>query len=123
MRLREAMANGNHEGLGGLFRDDALVSIAGRGSISGEHHGPAAIASDLARMRDLTGGSFRAFAPDVYDVLVSDRHTVLVDRYVAERGGRRLDSHEVWLVSIDGGRIRDCIQYLHDQPAFDEFWS
>ena len=27
------------------------------------------------------------------------------------------------LVSIDGGRIRDCIQYLHDQPAFDEFWS
>src|SRR5437588_10268539 len=105
MRFRAAMTSGTNEGLDELFHGDARVSIAGRGSISGEHHGPGAISSLLARMRELTAGTLRPFTPDVFDVLVSDRHVVLVDRYQAERGDRCLASHEVWLGNVDDGRI------------------
>jgi ketosteroid isomerase-like protein len=46
-----------------------------------------------------------------------------MDRFLAERGERRLDSHEAVIVAVEEGRITRLFHYLHDPAAFEAFWS
>jgi ketosteroid isomerase-like protein len=46
-----------------------------------------------------------------------------MDRFVAEREERRLDSHEAVIVAVEEGRIMRLFHYLHDAAAFEAFWS
>ncbi|NUR76909.1 MAG: hypothetical protein HOQ28_11585 [Thermoleophilia bacterium] len=46
-----------------------------------------------------------------------------MDRFLAERGDRRLDSHEAVVVAVADGRITRLFHYLHDPAAFGFFWS
>jgi hypothetical protein len=46
-----------------------------------------------------------------------------MDRFLAERGERRLDSHEAVIVAVEDGRVTRLFHYLHDPAAFGAFWS
>jgi hypothetical protein len=46
-----------------------------------------------------------------------------MDRFLAERGERRLDSHEAVIVAVEEGHITRLFHYLHDPTAFAAFWS
>jgi hypothetical protein len=46
-----------------------------------------------------------------------------MDRFVAERDGRHLDSHEAVIVAVEDAAIARIFHYLHDPAAFAAFWS
>jgi ketosteroid isomerase-like protein len=56
-------------------------------------------------------------------VTVSGDHGVVLDRFLAERDGRHLDSHEAIVVAVEEGRIVRLFHYVHDPAAFTAFWS
>jgi ketosteroid isomerase-like protein len=91
--------------------------------LSGAHVGPDGIASLRRRIDELTAGTWRPLRDDSFDIATSPWHAVIMDRFLAERGGRRLDSHEAVIVAVEDGRIARLFQYLHDPVAFAAFWS
>jgi ketosteroid isomerase-like protein len=91
--------------------------------LSGAHRGPEGIAALRRQIDELTRGTWRPFREDSFDIATSPWHGVIVDRFLAERGVRRLDSHEAIVVAVEDGRITRLFHYLHDPTAFAAFWS
>jgi hypothetical protein len=74
-----------------------------------------------AEDRRADGGTWRPLRPDSFDVATSPGHAVVPDRFLAERGERRLDSHEAVVVAIEDGWIVRLFHYVHDAGGFEEF--
>jgi ketosteroid isomerase-like protein len=91
--------------------------------LSGGHRGPEGIAELRRTIDRLTDGTWRPLREDSFDVVVSPWHAVIVDRFLAERDGRRLDSHEAIVVAHEEGRIVRIFHYLHDPDGFARFWG
>ena len=47
---------------------------------------------------------------------------MIMDRFLAERGERRLDSHGGRVVVVEEARITRLFHYVHDPAAFGAFW-
>jgi ketosteroid isomerase-like protein len=92
-------------------------------ALSGAHVGPDGIAALRRRIDELTLGTWRPLREDSFDIATSQWHAVIMDRFLAERGERRLDSHEAVIVAVEEGRITRLFHYLHDPAAFEAFWS
>jgi ketosteroid isomerase-like protein len=91
--------------------------------LSGAHVGPKGIAALRRQIDELSAGTWRPLREDSFDIATSRWHAVIMDRFVAERGEGRLDSHEAVIVTVVGGRITRLFHYLHDPAAFGAFWS
>jgi ketosteroid isomerase-like protein len=92
-------------------------------TLSGTHMGPEGIAALRRQIDELTAGTWRPLGKDSFDIATSQWHAVIMDRFLAERGERRLDSHEAVIVAVEEGRITRLFHYLHDPTAFGAFWS
>jgi ketosteroid isomerase-like protein len=92
-------------------------------ALSGAHVGPDGIAALRRQIDELTLGTWRPLREDSFDIATSQWHAVIMDRFLAERGERRLDSHEAVIVAVEEGRITRLFHYLHDPAAFEAFWS
>jgi ketosteroid isomerase-like protein len=92
-------------------------------ALSGAHVGPDGIAALRRRIDELTAGTWRPLREDSFDIATSQWHAVLMDRFLAERADRRIDSHEAVIVAVEDGRIVRLFHYLHDPAAFEAFWS
>src|ERR687886_2131248 len=92
-------------------------------ALSGAHVGPDGIAALRRQIDELTAGTWRPLREDSFDIATSEWHAVIMDRFLAERGERRLDSHEAVIVAIEEGRITRLFHYLHDPAVFEAFWS
>jgi ketosteroid isomerase-like protein len=122
-RFHQAFMENDGEALAGLLAEDARWYIAGKSVLAGEHAGRNAIVGLVSRMHELTGGTLRPFREDSHDVIASPHHIVLANRFLAERGGKQLDSHEAIFVHTKDGKITSLLHYFYDQYAFDEFWD
>jgi ketosteroid isomerase-like protein len=92
-------------------------------ALSGAHIGPVGIAALRRQIDELTAGTWRPLREDSFDIATSQWHAVIMDRFLAERGERRLDSHEAVAVAVEDGRVARLFHYLHDPAAFTAFWS
>jgi ketosteroid isomerase-like protein len=92
-------------------------------ALSGAHRGPEGIAALRRQIDELTAGTWRPLREDSFDIAESAWHAVIMDRFLAERGDRRLDSHEAVVVGVEERRVTRLFHYLHDPPAFEAFWS
>jgi ketosteroid isomerase-like protein len=92
-------------------------------ALSGTHVGPPGIAALRRHIDELTAGTWGPLREDSFDIAASQWHAVIMDRFLAERGERRLDSHEAVVVAVEEGRITRMFHYLHDPAAFAAFWS
>jgi ketosteroid isomerase-like protein len=92
-------------------------------ALSGAHVGPDGIAALRRHIDEVTAGTWRPLREDSFDIATSEWHAVIMDRFLAERGERRLDSHEAVVVAVEAGRITRLFHYLHDPVAFAAFWS
>jgi ketosteroid isomerase-like protein len=90
---------------------------------AGAHQGPDGIAALRRQIAELTAGTWRPLREDSFDIATSQWHGVIMDRFLAERGERRLDSHEAVIVAVEDGRVARLFHYLHDPAAFAGFWS
>jgi hypothetical protein len=85
--------------------------------------GPDGIAALRRQIDELTVGTWHPLREDSFDIATSQWHAVIMDRFLAERGERRLHSHEAIIVAVEEGRITRVFHYLHDPAAFEAFWS
>ena len=92
-------------------------------ALSGAHVGPDGIAALRRQIDELTVRTWRPLRVDSFDIATSQWHAVIMDRFLAERGERRLDSHEAVIMAVEEGRITRLFHYLHDPAAFEAFWS
>jgi ketosteroid isomerase-like protein len=92
-------------------------------ALSGAHVGPVGIAALRRKIDELTARTWRPLREDSFDIATSQWHAVIMDRFVAERGERHLDSHEAVVVAVEDGRVTRLFHYVHDPAAFAAFWS
>jgi ketosteroid isomerase-like protein len=122
-RFYRAFLAADGEALGKIVAPEAAWVVRLDTALSGAHVGPDGIAALRRQIDELTDGTWRPLREDSFDIAASQWHAVIMDRFLAERGVRRLDSHEAVIVAVDEGRITRLFHYLHDPAAFGAFWS
>jgi ketosteroid isomerase-like protein len=122
-RFYRAFLAADREALAQLVAPEAAWIVRLDTALSGEHRGPEGIAAFRRQVAALTAGTWRPLRQDSFDIATSPWHGVIMDRFLAERGERRLDSHEAVIVAVEDGRITRLFHYFHDPAAFAVFWS
>jgi ketosteroid isomerase-like protein len=113
----------DREALAALVAPEAAWIVRLDTVLSGAHVGADGIAALRRNIDELTVGTWRPLREDSFDIATSQWHAVIMDRFLAERGERRLDSHEAVIVAVEEGRITRLFHYFHDPAAFEAFWS
>ena len=106
--------------LRGLFAEDAVWSVPGRGVMAGQYEGREAIFRFLAKLPKETDGTYRS---ELTDVLASDGRAAALYRARGTRHGRTLELEQVLLFGIDDGLVRDVLALPSDPEAFESFWA
>jgi ketosteroid isomerase-like protein len=122
-RFYRAFLGADREVLVEVVAPEAAWIVPLETDLSGAHVGPDGIADLRRRIDELTAGTWRPLREDSFDVAASAWHAVIMDRFLAERGERRLDSHEAIVVAVEEGRVTRLFHYLHDPAAFVAFWT
>ena len=119
-RIFDAFARQEGLALRGLFAEDAVWHVPGRGVMAGTYRGREAIFRFLAMLPKQTDGTYRS---ELIDVLASDDRAAEVYRARGERHGRTLELEQVLLFRIDGSRVREVLALPSDADAFEAFWA
>lgn len=119
-RIFDAFARQEGLALRGLFAEDALWSVPGRGVMAGVYEGREAIFRFLAKLPKETGGTYSS---ELVDVLASDERAAALYRARGTRHGRTLELEQVLLFRIDGGLVRRVLALPSDPDAFEAFWA
>jgi len=119
-RIFDAFARKEGFALRGLFAEDAVWIVPGRGAMAGASHGRDAIFRFLARLPKETGGTYGS---ELLDVLASDDRAAALYRARGARNGRILELDQVLLFRIEGGLVREVLALPSDPDAFEEFWT
>jgi ketosteroid isomerase-like protein len=122
-RFYRAFLAADGEALAKVVAPEAAWVVRLDTALSGAHVGPDGIAALRRHIDEVTAGTWRPLREDSFDIATSEWHAVIMDRFLAERGERRLDSHEAVVVAVEAGRITRLFHYLHDPVAFAAFWS
>jgi ketosteroid isomerase-like protein len=116
----DAFARREGLALRGLFAEDAVWRVPGRGAMAGTYHGREAIFRFLAALPKETDGTYRS---ELIDVLASDDRAAALYRARGERHGRTLELDQVLLFRIDGSAVREVLALPSDPEAFEAFWA
>lgn len=116
----EAFARRQGFALRGLFADDAVWSVPGRGVMAGTYRGREEIFRFLARLPKETDGTY---ASELRDVLASEDRAAALYRASGTRHGRRLELDQVLLFGISEGLVREVLALPSDPEAFEAFWA
>jgi len=101
--------------------ETAVWHFPGRaGGLAGDHAGHAGIFAFLARVSELTDGTFEF---DLEDVVANDRVAVAFFRGHARRGDRRLDNPTCLKIHLEDGRATEIWEFVWDLYTVDDFWS
>jgi ketosteroid isomerase-like protein len=122
-RFHRAFVSNDAAALHDVLADSVELHGTGHSPLASSYRGPDAIIAIVRRMHELAGGTFRPLREDSHDIMVSEHHAMLTDRFLAERQGKRLDVHIGFIVVTEGGKVTLLLPYFYDQYAWDEFWS
>lgn len=115
-------AFGRQEGfaLRGLFAEDAVWTVPGRGVMAGVYRGRGEIFRFLGRLPKETEGTYGS---ELRDVLASEQRAAAMYLARGTRLGRTLELEQVLLFSIEGGLVRDVLALPSDPEVFEGFWA
>jgi len=119
-RIFDAFARKQGFALRGLFAEDAVWTVPGRGVMAGVFRGRDEIFRFLARLPKETDGTY---ASELRDVLASNDRAAALYRARGTRHGRTLELDQVLLFRIDDGLVREVLALPADPAAFEEFWA
>jgi uncharacterized protein len=119
-RIFDAFARGEGLALRGLFADDAVWSVPGRGVMAGEYEGREAIFRFLGKLPTETDGTYGS---ELIDVLASNDRAAVLYRATGTRHGRTLELDQVLLFRIADGLVRRVLALPSDPEAFESFWA
>ena len=119
-RIFDAFARKEGLALRGLFDEEAVWSVPGRGVMAGTYRGREAIFRFLAKLPKETGGTYRS---ELIDVLASEDRAAALYRAHGTRNGRALELEQVLLFRIEDGLVRDVLALPSEPDAFETFWA
>ena len=119
-RIFEAFARKQGFALRGLFAEDAVWSVPGRGVMAGVHQGRDEIFRFLVRLSKETDGTY---ASELRDVLASEDRAAALYSASGTRHGRRLELDQVLLFRIGDGLVREVLALPSDPEDFEAFWA
>ena len=119
-RIFDAFARKEGLALRGLFADEAVWSVPGRGVMAGVYEGREAIFRFLVKLPQETDGTYGS---ELVDVLASDERAAALYRARGTRRGRTLELEQVLLFRIEGGLVRHVLALPSDPDAFEAFWA
>jgi uncharacterized protein len=119
-RIFDAFAGKEGLALRGVFAEDAVWTVPGRGTMAGVYRGRESIFRFLARLPKETDGTY---ASELLDVLTSGQRAAALYRARGTRHGRTLELDQVLLFTIEGGLVREVLALPGDQEAFETFWA
>jgi uncharacterized protein len=119
-RIFDAFARREGLALRGLFADDAVWTVPGRGVMAGVYRGREQIFRFLGTLPKETDGTYGSTLRDV--LASADRAAAL---YTARgtRRGRTIELEQVLLFRIEDGLVREVLALPSDPEAFEAFWS
>jgi hypothetical protein len=106
--------------LRGLFAEDAVWIVPGRGVMAGTYRGRDRIFRFLDRLPKETDGTYGS---ELRDVLASDERAAALYRARGKRGGRELELDQVLLFRIVGGLVQEVLALPSDPEVFEAFWK
>jgi hypothetical protein len=116
----DAFARREGLALRGLFAEDAVWTVPGRGVMAGVYRGREQIFRFLARLAKETDGTYGS---TLSDVLASDERAAALYTARGTRHGRTLELDQVLLFRIEDGLVREVLALPSDPEAFETFWS
>ena len=119
-RIFDAFSRKEGLALRGLFAEDAVWSVPGRGVMAGTYKGREAIFRFLTRLQKETDGTY---ASELVDVLASDDRAAALYRARGARHGRTLELDQVLLFDVDDELVRRVLALPSDPDAFEAFWA
>ena len=119
-RIFDAFARKEGLALRGLFAEDAVWSVPGRGVMAGVYEGREAIFRFLAKLPKETDGTYGS---ELVDVLASDDRAAALYRARGTRRGRTLELDQVLLFRFQGGLVSRVLALPSDPEAFETFWA
>ena len=122
-RFYTAFLAADEAALADVVAPDAVLVVRGRSRLAGGHRGPAGIAALRRTIAELTRNSWGPLREDSHDITESEWHAVVLDKFLGERNGRELSSHEAFVLAVEDGRIVRLFHYVHDPDGFAAFWA
>ncbi len=119
-RIFDAFAQNAGFPLRGLFAEDAVWTVPGRGAMAGVHRGREEIFRFLARLPKETDGTYGS---QLIDVLASEDRAAALYLARGSRRGRTLELDQLLLFRIEGGLVREVLALPSDPDAFEAFWA
>ncbi len=119
-QIFEAFARKRGFALRGLFADDAVWTVPGRGTMAGVYRGREEIFRFLGRLPKETDGTYTS---ELRDVLASEDRAAAVYRASGMRWGRRLELDQVLLFRFENGLVQEVLALPSDPEAFEAFWA
>ena len=90
------------------------------GGLAGAHRGRDAVLGFLARVVELSGGTFHL---DIEDVVGGDRNVIAIFRGHGVRGAKTLDNPTCLRIRFEDGRPAEIHEFVWDLYGVDDFWS
>jgi ketosteroid isomerase-like protein len=119
-RIFDAFARKEGLALRGLFAEDAIWFVPGRGVMAGTYRGREAIFRFLAKLPKETGATYGS---ELIDVLASEDRAAALYRARGERHGRSLELDQLLVFRIEDGLVREVLALPSDPDAFEAFWA
>ena len=119
-RIFDAFARKEGLALRGLFAEDAVWSVPGRGVMAGTYDGREAIFRFLARLPKETDGTYGS---ELVDVLASETRAAALYRARGTRHGRTLELDQVLLFRFEDDLVQHVLALPSDPDAFETFWA
>jgi uncharacterized protein len=119
-RLFDAFARKEGLALRGLFAEDAIWFVPGRGVMAGTYRGREAIFRFLAKLPKETGGTYGS---ELIDVLASEDRAAALYRARGECHGRSLELDQLLVFRVEDGLVREVLALPSDPDAFEAFWA
>ena len=119
-RIFDAFARKEGLALRGLFAEDAVWFVPGRGVMAGTYEGREAIFRFLAKLPKETDGTY---VSELTDVLASESRAAALYRARGARHGRTLELDQLLLFRIEEGLVQEVLALPSDPDAFEAFWA
>ena len=119
--LFEAFRARDIDAVRGAISESAVWHFPGQtGKLAGAHEGHSGIFGFLARVSDLSEGTFQL---ELEQVLANDAYAVAFFRGRAHRQNRELNNPTCLKIRLQDGRATEIWEFVWDLYAVDQFWS
>lgn len=118
-RLYALWHAGDVAGIEREFSPKLTFEIKGKTLISGKHD-RTQFAKLFTQMKELSSGTFQS---EIHDMLVSDRHALVLATHKLSRSGAALEYRSVQVWRFENGLPIAGYEYLRDHEQFQQIWS